>query len=52
MDKIIKAIKAINKEKQEYAVGELFVKVSAQLDDKISMKEFVAAYNEVQHERK
>ena len=52
MNKINKAIKQALKQKSNFAVGELYVNVSAFMGEKIDMKEFAKAYNQVKHESK
>uniref|UniRef100_A0A6M3LAL0 Uncharacterized protein n=1 Tax=viral metagenome TaxID=1070528 RepID=A0A6M3LAL0_9ZZZZ len=47
MSNIKKVIKQALKQKSNFAVGELYVNVSAFMGEKIDMKEFVKAYNEV-----
>lgn len=47
MNKTEKAIRTALKLKPDINPGELYVNVSAYLEDKVDMKEFIAAYNEV-----
>jgi len=46
MNEITSAIKKALKQKQNYGVGELYIKVSKQLNEKISMREFNFAYQQ------